>query len=67
MDIILAPIDEDQARLTLHYSGDRLQLNGYRWIAERPTAVRWSYRCRWPAAAGCRPRCWLQLRRCTGR
>ena len=29
MDIILSHIDEDQARLTLHYSGDRLQLNGY--------------------------------------
>ncbi|MEA2194548.1 MAG: hypothetical protein QOG42_982, partial [Solirubrobacteraceae bacterium] len=29
MDIIISHIDEDQARLTLHYSGDRLQLNGY--------------------------------------
>jgi len=29
MDIILSHIDEDEARLTLHYSGDRLQLNGY--------------------------------------
>ena len=29
MDIILSYIDEDEARLTLHYSGDRLQLNGY--------------------------------------
>jgi hypothetical protein len=29
MDIILSHIDEDDARLTLHYSGDRLQLNGY--------------------------------------
>jgi hypothetical protein len=29
MDIVLSHIDEDQARLTLHYSGDRLQLNGY--------------------------------------
>ena len=29
MDIILSHIDEDEARVTLHYSGDRLQLNGY--------------------------------------
>jgi len=29
MDIILSHIDEEEARLTLHYSGDRLQLNGY--------------------------------------
>jgi hypothetical protein len=29
MDIIVSHIDEDEARLTLHYSGDRLQLNGY--------------------------------------
>jgi hypothetical protein len=29
MDIILSHIDEDEARLTLHYSGDRLQLSGY--------------------------------------
>jgi hypothetical protein len=29
MDIVLSHIDEDEARLTLHYSGDRLQLNGY--------------------------------------
>jgi hypothetical protein len=29
MDIILSHIDEDEARLTLHYSGERLQLNGY--------------------------------------
>jgi hypothetical protein len=29
MDIILSHIDEDQARLTLHYSGERLQLNGH--------------------------------------
>ena len=29
MDVILSHIDEDEARLTLHYSGDRLQLNGY--------------------------------------
>jgi hypothetical protein len=29
MDIILSHIDEDQARLTLHYSGERLRLNGY--------------------------------------
>ena len=29
MDIILSHIDEDEARLTLRYAGDRLQLNGY--------------------------------------
>jgi hypothetical protein len=29
MDIIVSHINEDEARLTLHYSGDRLQLNGY--------------------------------------
>jgi hypothetical protein len=29
MDIVVSHIDEDEARLTLHYSGDRLQLNGY--------------------------------------
>ncbi len=28
MDIILSPIDEDDARVVLHYEGDRLQLNG---------------------------------------
>lgn len=29
MDIAISHIDEDEARITLHYSGDRLQLNGY--------------------------------------
>jgi hypothetical protein len=29
MDIIVSHIDEDEARVTLHFSGDRLQLNGY--------------------------------------
>jgi hypothetical protein len=29
MDIILSHIDEDDARLTLRYSGGRLQINGY--------------------------------------
>jgi hypothetical protein len=29
MEIIISHIDEDEARLTLFYSGDRLQLNGY--------------------------------------
>jgi hypothetical protein len=29
MDIILSHIDEDEARLTLRYSGERLQLNAY--------------------------------------
>ena len=29
MDIILTHIDEDDARLTFRYSGERLQLNGY--------------------------------------
>jgi hypothetical protein len=29
MEIIISHIDEDDARITLHYSGDRLQLNGY--------------------------------------
>jgi hypothetical protein len=28
MEIIVSHIDEDQARVTLHYSGERLQLNG---------------------------------------
>ena len=28
MEIIISHIDEDEARLTLHYSNDRLQLNG---------------------------------------
>jgi hypothetical protein len=29
MEIIISHLDEDEARLTLFYSGDRLQLNGY--------------------------------------
>ena len=29
MDIAISHIDEDEARVTLHFSGDRLQLNGY--------------------------------------
>jgi hypothetical protein len=29
MDIILSHIDEDEARLVIRYSGERLQLNGY--------------------------------------
>ena len=29
MDIIVSHFDEDEARLTVNYSGDRLQLNGY--------------------------------------
>jgi hypothetical protein len=29
MDIIISHFDEDEARLTLRYSGERLQLNGY--------------------------------------
>jgi len=29
MEIIISHIDEDEARVTLLYSGDRLQLNGY--------------------------------------
>ena len=29
MEIIISHIDEDDARVTLYYSGDRLQLNGY--------------------------------------
>lgn len=29
MDIVISHIDDDEARVTLHYSGDRLQLNGY--------------------------------------
>jgi hypothetical protein len=29
MDIILSHIDEDEARVSLRYSGERLQLNGY--------------------------------------
>jgi hypothetical protein len=29
MDIILSHLDEEEARVTLHYSGERLQLNGH--------------------------------------
>ncbi len=29
MDIVVSHIDEDAARVTLRYAGDRLQLNGY--------------------------------------
>ena len=29
MEIIISHIDEDDARVTFYYSGDRLQLNGY--------------------------------------
>lgn len=29
MDIVVSHFDEDEARVTLHYGGDRLQLNGY--------------------------------------
>jgi len=28
MDVIVSHLDEEEARVTLHYSGDRLQLNG---------------------------------------
>jgi hypothetical protein len=37
MDIVLSHIDEDEARLTLRYSGQRLQLSGYGsdWIRAR--------------------------------
>ena len=37
MDIVLSHIDEDAARVTLRYSGDRLQLNGYGsdWVRAR--------------------------------
>lgn len=38
MEIILSPVDEDAARVTLHYSCDRLQLNGSGsdWELARP-------------------------------
>jgi hypothetical protein len=39
MDIIISHIDEDQARLTLRYSGERLQLNGYGSDWERARAA----------------------------
>jgi hypothetical protein len=39
MDIILSHIDEDEARLTLRYSGERLQLNGYGSNWERARAA----------------------------
>jgi hypothetical protein len=39
MDIILSHIDEDQARVTLRYSNDRLQLNGYGSDWERTRAA----------------------------
>ena len=39
MDIIVSHIDEDDARLTLGYSGDRLQLNGYGSDWERARAA----------------------------
>ena len=39
MDIILSHIDEDEARLTLRYSGGRLQLNGYGSDWERARAA----------------------------
>jgi len=39
MDIILSHIDEDEARVTLHYEGDRLQLNGYGTDWERARAA----------------------------
>lgn len=37
MDISISHIDEDEARVTLHYSLDRLQLNGYGrdWVGAR--------------------------------
>jgi hypothetical protein len=37
MDIIVSHVDEDQARLSLRYSGERLQLNGYGsdWVRAR--------------------------------
>jgi hypothetical protein len=39
MDINLSHIDEDAARLTLRYSGERLQLNGYGSDWERARAA----------------------------
>ena len=38
MEIIVSHLDEDEARLTLHYSCERLQLNGYGsdWDRARP-------------------------------
>ena len=39
MDITISHIDEDEARLTLRYSGERLQLNGYGRDWERARAA----------------------------
>ena len=39
MDIFLSHIDEDEARLTLTYSGDRLQINGYGYDWPRAQAA----------------------------
>lgn len=39
MDIVLSHIDEDDAKLTLRYIGDRLQLNGYGGDWERARAA----------------------------
>ena len=39
MDIILSHIYEDEARVTLRYSNDRLQLNGYGSDWERTRAA----------------------------
>jgi hypothetical protein len=39
MDIILSHIDEDEARVTLRYSHERLQLNGYGSDWERARAA----------------------------
>ncbi len=39
MDIILSHIDEDEARLTLRYGGERLQLTGYGSDWERARAA----------------------------
>jgi hypothetical protein len=39
MDIFLSHIDEDDARLTLTFSGDRLQINGYGYDWPRAQAA----------------------------
>lgn len=39
MEIIISHIDEDEARVTLYYSGDRLQLNGYGYDWARARAA----------------------------
>jgi len=54
MDIILSHIDEDEARLTLHYSVQRLQLNGHGSDWHRARGIRRGVRPSSPATSGSR-------------